>query len=123
MASIDHVAVETARPRETAAFYERVLGARIVAEAGHPVMAYLGATGFAFHEPAGPGGHTAVRVSNGERARIAQCLDEDGVEHWERDHGIAVGLFFRDPEGRLLEAITYRAGGDPRRLKQSPDRR
>jgi len=45
MASIDHVAVETARPRETAAFYERVLGARIVAEAGHPVMAYLGATG------------------------------------------------------------------------------
>ena len=87
MASIDHVAVETARPRETAAFYERVLGARIVAEAGHPVMAYLGVTGFAFHEPGGPGGHTAVRVSNGERARIAQCLDEDGVEHWERDHG------------------------------------
>jgi hypothetical protein len=25
----------------------------------------------------------------------------------ERDHGLAVGLFFEDPDGRLIEAITY----------------
>jgi len=33
----------------------------------------------------------------------------------ERDHEIAVGLFFEDPDGRRLEAITYRGGEDPRR--------
>ena len=45
----------------------------------------------------------------------AACLDEAGVEWHERDHGIATGLFFRDPDGRLLEAITYASGDDPRR--------
>ena len=95
---IDHVAVETDDPRATAEFYERIFGARIVAAEGHPVMAYVGNTGFAFHDKDGPGGHTAVRVT-----------DE------ERDHDIAVGVFFEDPDGRHLEAITYRSGDDPRR--------
>jgi catechol 2,3-dioxygenase-like lactoylglutathione lyase family enzyme len=115
MPRIDHVAVETPDPDEAAGFYERVLGARIVKEEGHPIMAYLGATGFAFHEPGGPGPHTAVRVSEEERAAIKERLDEAGVEWRERDHGIAVGLFFRDPDGRTVEAITYRSGDDPRR--------
>jgi len=115
MPRIDHVAVETGDPDETAAFYERMLGARIVKAEGHPVMAYLGNTGFAFHEPGGPGGHTAVRVSNDERADLKRRLDEAGIAWDERDHEIAIGLFFRDPDGRQLEAITYRASGDPRR--------
>jgi catechol 2,3-dioxygenase-like lactoylglutathione lyase family enzyme len=33
----------------------------------------------------------------------------------ERDHDIAVGLFFTDPDGRTIEAITYRSADDPRR--------
>jgi catechol 2,3-dioxygenase-like lactoylglutathione lyase family enzyme len=115
MPRIDHVAVETADPDGTAAFYERVLGARVVKEEGHPVMAYLGNTAFAFHERGGPGGHTAVRVSAEERAQIKRHLDELGVACDERDHEIGVGLFFRDPEGRQLEAITYRGDEDPRR--------
>ena len=115
MPRIDHVAVETSDPDATAAFYERVFGARVVKTEGHPVMAYVGNTGFAFHGPNGPGGHTAVRVSEGERAEIKARLDADGVEHDERDHDIAVGLFFRDPDGRQLEAITYKSGEDPRR--------
>jgi hypothetical protein len=61
-------------------------------------MAYVGATGFAFHEPGGPGPHVGVRVTDDER-----------------DHGIALGLFFEDPDGRTLEAITYRGGGEGRR--------
>ncbi len=115
MPRIDHVAVETVDPDETASFYERVFGARIVKTEGHPVMAYLGNTGLAFHEPSGPGGHTGVRVSEEERAEIKRRLDAEEVEYDERDHEIAVGLFFRDPDGRLLEAITYRDGDDPRR--------
>jgi len=77
-------------------------------------MAYVGNTGFAFHERGGPGDHTAVRVSEAERAEIKRRLDEAGIESEERDHGIAVGLFFEDPDGRRLEAITYRSGEDPR---------
>ena len=115
MTRIDHAAFETDDPRRTAAFYERVLEARIVAAEGHPVMAYVGATGFAFHEPGAAGPHTGVRVSEEEREAIKRRLDADGVPWRERDHGIAIGLFFEDPDGRLLEAITYRSGDDPRR--------
>jgi catechol 2,3-dioxygenase-like lactoylglutathione lyase family enzyme len=115
MPRIDHAAFETADPGGTAAFYERVFGARVVAAEGHPVMAYVGATGFAFHEPGGPGPHVAVRVTDDEREAIKERLDADGIRWHERDHGIALGLFFEDPDGRMLEAITYRSGDDPRR--------
>jgi len=114
MPRIDHVAFETDDPDTTADFYERILEARVVKAEGHPVMAYVGNTGFAFHERRGPGDHTAVRVSAEERAEIKHRLDQAGIESEERDHEIAVGLFFRDPEGRLLEAITYASGDDPR---------
>jgi len=112
---IDHVAVETADPDGIAAFYERVLGARIVKTEGHPVMAYLGNTAFAFHEAGGPGTHTAVRVSEAERTDIERRLEAEGIESETHDHEIAVGLFFRDPDGRQIEAITYESGDDPRR--------
>jgi catechol 2,3-dioxygenase-like lactoylglutathione lyase family enzyme len=115
MPRLDHAAFESADPDAAAAFYERVLGARVVKTEGHPVMAYLGTTGFALHASGGPSEHVAVRVDDEERARIKQRLDEAGVEWRERDHGIATGLFFRDPDGHLLEAITYRSGDDPRR--------
>ena len=111
---IDHVAVETHDPDGVAGFYERILGARIVKTEGHPVMAYVGTTSFAFHEPDGPGPHTALRVSEEERAAIKERLDSESIEWRERDHEIAIGLFFRDPDGRKIEAITYRGGEDPR---------
>ncbi|HEX6680090.1 MAG TPA: VOC family protein [Gaiellaceae bacterium] len=114
MPRLDHAAFETDDPRGTAAFYERILGARVVEAEGHPVMAYVGNTGFAFHERGGPGDHVGVRVSEAERAEIKRRLDEAGIENDEHDHEIAVGLFFEDPDGRLLEAITYRSGEDPR---------
>ena len=115
MARIDHVAVESDEPPRAAAFYERFLGARIVHSEGHPVMAYVRAGAIAIHEPGGPGPHVAFRVSDDERAALRGRLDDAGIDYDERDHGIAVGLFFRDPDGRLLEAITYRAEEDPRR--------
>jgi catechol 2,3-dioxygenase-like lactoylglutathione lyase family enzyme len=107
MPRIDHVAVETDDPDATAEFYERVLGARIVKRKGHPVMAYLGDTGFAFHEVGGPGEHTGVRVSAEEQEGLKRRLDAAGIAWEERDHEIAVGIFFEDPEGRQLEAIVY----------------
>jgi catechol 2,3-dioxygenase-like lactoylglutathione lyase family enzyme len=112
---LDHVAFETHDPDALASFYEHFLGARIVKTEGHPVMAYLGNTGLALHATGGPGGHTAIRVTEEERAELRRRLDAAGI-HWrERDHDIAVGLFFEDPDGRTIEAITYRSGDDPRR--------
>ena len=87
MAGLDHVAFDSADPDAAAAF----------------------------HEPGGPGDHVAVRVGDEERKRIKQRLDEPGVEWAEHDHGVAVGLFFRDPNGSQLEAITYPRDDDPRR--------
>ena len=108
MPRIDHVAVETDDPDAIAGFYERILGARIVKREGHPVMAYLGNSCFAFHERGGPGEHTGIRVSAEEQEELKQRLDEAGISWEERDHEGAVGVFFTDPDGRQLEAITYR---------------
>ncbi len=121
MARIDHVAFESDDPDAAAAFFERILGARVVKTKGHPVMAYVGNTGFAVHERGGPGFHAAVRVSEDERNEIKRRLDAEGIEWDERDHEIGIGVFFSDPEGRHLEAITYRSGDDPRRPNVSPD--
>jgi catechol 2,3-dioxygenase-like lactoylglutathione lyase family enzyme len=107
MARIDHVAVESPDPEAAAAFYERVLGARIVRTEEHPVAAHLGNTGFAIHAEGRARPHTGIRVSEEERAAIKERLDAEGIASVERDHGLAVGLFFEDPDGRLLEAITY----------------
>lgn len=115
MSRLDHAAFESDDPDRAAAFYETVLGARVVRTEGHPVMAYVGKGGFAFHERGGPGDHVAIRVDEAERQRIKRRLDDAGIEWWERDHGLATGLFFRDPDGRQLEAITYTSGDDPRR--------
>jgi catechol 2,3-dioxygenase-like lactoylglutathione lyase family enzyme len=115
MARIDHVAFESEDPDALARFYEEMFGARVVKSEGHPVMAYVGPTGFALHETGGPGFHVAVRVSEEERAELRQRLDEARLDWEEHDHGVAVGLFFQDPEGRQLEAITYRSGDDQRR--------
>jgi catechol 2,3-dioxygenase-like lactoylglutathione lyase family enzyme len=102
MARLDHVALECADPDAVAEFLARVLGARIVRTESHPVMAYLDQGAFALHER-GAGYHVGIRVSDDERATIAEQ-----VEGRERDHGLAIGLFFDDPEGHTLEAITYR---------------
>ena len=115
MARIDHVAVESRDPEAAADFYERIFGARVVKTEGHPVVAYLGNTGLALHAEGHAPPHTGIRVSDGERAAIKARLEAEGIDWQERDHGIAVGLFFDDPDGRTIEAITYYGGADPRR--------
>jgi catechol 2,3-dioxygenase-like lactoylglutathione lyase family enzyme len=114
MPRLDHVAVESPDPDGCAAFYERFLGAQIVRTEGHPVMAYVQQGALAIHEQGGPGTHIAFRMSEDERKALQRALDNAGISNEERDHEIAVGLFFEDPDGRQLEAITYQSGKDPR---------
>jgi catechol 2,3-dioxygenase-like lactoylglutathione lyase family enzyme len=111
MPRLDHVAVESPDPTSAALFYERFLGARIVRREGHPVMAYVQGGAVAIHEEGGPGTHVAFRMSEEERRALKRALDEADIENEERDHEVAVGLFFEDPDGRQLEAITYRDAG------------
>jgi catechol 2,3-dioxygenase-like lactoylglutathione lyase family enzyme len=94
MPRIDHVAVESPDPARCASFYEHFLGARIVRREGHPVMAYLESGAIAIHETGGPGTHVAFRVSETERAALRDALSAANIAHEERDHEIAVGLFF-----------------------------
>ena len=110
MPRLDHVAVESPDPATCALFYERFLGARIVRKEDYPVMAYVESGAIAIHEqgPHGHGRHIGFRMSEEERAALKRALDEADIENEERDHGIAIGLFFEDPDGRQLEAITYR---------------
>src|SRR5919197_4806034 len=108
MPRLDHVAVESADPATCALFYERFLGALIVRKEGHPVMAYVQNGAIAIHETGGPGTHVAFRMSEDERQQLRRALAEAEIAHEERDHEVAVGLFFEDPDGRQLEAITYR---------------
>ena len=110
MPRLDHIAVESGDPAACAAFYERFLGARIVRKEDHPLMAYVEQGAIAIHEhgPHGHGRHIGFRVSQEERASLKRALDDAGIANEERDHDVAVGLFFADPDGRQLEAITYR---------------
>ena len=108
MPRLDHVAVESPDPATCASFYETFLGARIVRTEGHPVMAYVQSGAIAIHEQGGPETHIAFRMSEDERLALQAALREADIECEERDHEIAVGLFFHDPDGRRLEAITYR---------------
>jgi hypothetical protein len=48
-----------------------------------------------------------VRVSAEEQEELKRRLDQAGISWEERDHEIAVGVFFEDPDGRRLEAIVY----------------
>jgi catechol-2,3-dioxygenase len=76
-------------------------------------MAYVEQGAVAIHERGGPGTHIAFRVSKDERAALKHALDEAEIENHERDHEVAVGLFFDDPDGHTLEAITYGGASDP----------
>src|SRR5919198_2323233 len=105
MPRLDHAAFESPDPQAAAAFYERVLGARVVKAEGHPVMAYVGNTAFAFHAPEGPGDHVAVRVSDEERERIKQRLDEAGGERREGGPRDPNRFFFPDPGRHLLGGV------------------
>src|SRR5262245_66456800 len=98
MPRLDHAAFASPDPDAAAAFYERVFGARVVRTEGHPVMAYVGNTGFAFHGQGGPDEHIGVRVDEDERERIKQRLDEAGIEWRERGHGSGTRRFLLDTD-------------------------
>lgn len=123
MISLDHCVIAVSDWDRSNAFYRDVLGAELI-ERG-PGWAYrFGAQQLNVHGPGVQGEPVArdpVRPGNSDLCFVWDGSIEAAVEHL-RDHGVDVELgpvpragargdgtsvYFRDPDGTLLELITY----------------
>jgi catechol 2,3-dioxygenase-like lactoylglutathione lyase family enzyme len=117
---INHIARATHRPDESIAFYRDLLGFR---EIQRPPFNFRGAWlynyGVQIHIIENPGAaldpqrtidgrdnHLALHVDDVELAK--QRLREQGIEYFEQVNAGGVHqVFFRDPDGHLVEVATY----------------
>ena len=123
MISLDHCVIAVSDWERSNAFYRDVLGAELIQRG--PGWAYrFGAQQLNVHGPGVQGEPVArdpVRPGNSDLCFVWDGSIEAAVEHL-RDHGVDVELgpvpragargdgtsvYFRDPDGTLLEFITY----------------
>jgi catechol 2,3-dioxygenase-like lactoylglutathione lyase family enzyme len=121
--SLDHCVIAVSDWERSNAFYRDVLGAELIQRG--PGWAYrFGAQQLNVHGPGVQGEPVArdpVRPGNSDLCFVWDGSIEAAVEHL-RDHGVDVELgpvpragargdgtsvYFRDPDGTLLEFITY----------------
>jgi catechol 2,3-dioxygenase-like lactoylglutathione lyase family enzyme len=120
--ALDHVAIGVADVERSCAFYARVLGfERLIPEWDEPVVMGTNAMGLAIfdhklHPSSTPDGtelpsirimHIAFRV---DRAGLDDARRELAGEDFELrfwDHGLSQSVYFRDPDGHLIELTTY----------------
>jgi catechol 2,3-dioxygenase-like lactoylglutathione lyase family enzyme len=133
---LDHVALTVADVERTIAFYARVLGAELLYEelwrAGKLPVAILqvGASRLSLHAAASPAKPHARAPAPGSAdlcfrwdgpldaaaARLAAAgvaIEEGPVPRPAADGVLGASLYFRDPDGNLLELLSTRAGGAP----------
>jgi catechol 2,3-dioxygenase-like lactoylglutathione lyase family enzyme len=122
ISALDHVAIGVADVDRSCAFYARVLGfERLFPEWDVPI--FMGTDGFGLAifdkeiHPSPTGDdvephavrilHFAFRV---DRAGFDAARSELAVDDFKltvSDHGISHSLYFRDPDGHLIELTTY----------------
>ena len=126
LVSLDHVIVAVSDWERSNAFYRDVLGAELV-ELDKGRFAYrFGAQQLNVHGPGSepyPVARERVRPGNSDICFVWPGAVEDAVEHL-RAHGVEVeegpvprrgahgegtSVYFRDPDGSLLELISYAA--------------
>jgi catechol 2,3-dioxygenase-like lactoylglutathione lyase family enzyme len=123
LASLDHVVIAVTDWERSNRFYAEVLGAEVVPRAGG--WAYrLGEQQLNVHGPGvspHPIARTPVPPGGSDLCFLWPGTVEDAVEHLER-HGVEIeegpverdgargsgrSVYFRDPDGSLLELISY----------------
>ena len=122
ISALDHVAIAVADVDRSCAFYARVLGfERLFPEWDMPV--FMGTDGFGlaiFHESVHPSPAPADQEPQAVRIlHFALRVDRPGFEAAQRElagedfkltvsnHGLSHSLYFRDPDGHLVELTTY----------------
>jgi catechol 2,3-dioxygenase-like lactoylglutathione lyase family enzyme len=119
--SMDHVALAVSDLEASERWYAETLGLeRRFEEAwsGPPVMMCVGETCVALFraregEPLGTEKglrHVAFRVDRPNFEACKEGLGAKGLEFSEADHGVSQSVYFRDPDGYLIEVTTYEIG-------------
>ena len=122
---LDHFGIEVRELKRAERFYTDVLGLSVVARLGDQILMDCGGQNLALFEVPRPDlsaaerarvighplgkGHHAFRVSRADFISAAQRLSQAGVEtavpiDWG-DHDC---MYFLDPDGNLLEIVSYR---------------
>ena len=121
---IDHVVIHVSDWERSNAFYRDVLGAELIAGDSGRTHYRLGDQQLNVHgpgsdpyplasRPAGPGGADLCFVWDGPIGDAAAHLESHGVEVIEGPvprfggRGDGHSVYFRDPDGSLLELISY----------------
>jgi catechol 2,3-dioxygenase-like lactoylglutathione lyase family enzyme len=122
---LDHFGIEVSELVQAERFYTEVLGLTVVAHLGDQVLLQCGDQNLAlFHvtrparspeerqriitHPLGKG-HHAFRVSRADFAAARERLSQAGVESGRLiDWGDHDCMYFLDPDGNLLEIVSYR---------------
>jgi glyoxylase I family protein len=122
ISALDHVAIGVDDVERSCAFYARVLGfERMIPEWDIPVVMGTGGMGLAIfdkeiHPSPTPDGtplpairimHIAFRVDRAGLDAARRELAEEEFTLTFTDHGISHSLYFRDPDGHLIELTTY----------------
>ena len=122
---LDHFGIEVAELSRAESFYTNVLGLRVVARMGDQVLLDCGGQNLALFEvpraaldaaarnsiishPLGRG-HHAFKVSRDDFLSAPERLAKAGVESAAPiDWGDHDCIYFLDPDGNLLEMVSYR---------------
>ena len=122
---LDHFGIEVGDLTRAERFYTEVLGLNVVAHLGDQVLLDCGGQNLALFGVARPPmtpaerqarishplgrGHHAFRVSPADFAAAKERLAEAGVERAPPiDWGDHDCMYFLDPDGNLLEVVSYR---------------
>jgi catechol 2,3-dioxygenase-like lactoylglutathione lyase family enzyme len=122
---LDHFGIEVSNLARAERFYTEVLGLKVVRHLGDQVLLDCGGQNLALFEVKRPAlapaerqkrisnplgkGHHAFLVSRADFAAARALLGEAGVETANPiDWGDHDCLYFLDPDGNLLEMVSYR---------------
>lgn len=122
---LDHITITAKDPARSVAFYRDVLGMTMAFEwPGEVSVLRAGETYLAIawwnsgkapeRPPAIAVHHFAFKVDADSYHEAKTALPRQGVEiEEESDHGVHQSLYFRDPDGHLLELACYELPGAP----------